>query len=66
MKQSKAGIIMYEEDDRIDLPMDEAGLFAANALRKEVNKIALLIDELTDRINKLYQERGHNNGNQET
>ena len=66
MKQSKAGIIMYEDDDRIDLPMDQAGLFAANQLRKEINKIALIIDKLEDKINKLYQERGHNNGNQET
>ena len=67
MKQSKAGINMYEEDDRIEIPKGcSAGMIAADLLRVEINKIALIIDELIDKINKLYQERGHNDGNQET
>lgn len=67
MKQSKAGIIMYEEDDRIEIPKGcSDGMIAANMLRVEINKIALIIDELEEKINKLNQEGVHTNGNQET
>jgi uncharacterized membrane protein len=67
MKQSKAGIIMYEEDDRIEIPKGcSAGMIAADMLRVEVNKIALIIDELEGKINKLKQEGVHTDGDQET
>lgn len=67
MKQSKAGINMYEEDDRIEIPKGcSAGMIAADMLRVEINKIALIIDELEEKINKLNQEGVHTNGNQET
>ena len=44
MKVSKAGIKMYEPTDRVKDPGD-----AANQLRKEVNKIALVLDEIIEK-----------------
>ena len=44
MKVSKAGIKMYEPTDNVKDPGD-----AANQLRKEVNKIALVLDEIIEK-----------------
>ena len=55
MKVSKLGIKMYEVDD--ELPAGNATGCAINQLRIEVNKIAEVLDAISEKVEKIEKER---------
>ena len=61
MKISKAGIAMYEDDDELDGENITENIGdAANRLRKEINKIALVIDAMQEQIDSINRRITNN------